>query len=237
MQGKYLIAGVIINVTYKHRYTEKLFEDYLYSGDLPCNEVVEATKSDIDYELSLYPDQPEFYLENLAILRKIMDVLVVKYNAMLFHGSSVEYNGKGYVFTAPSGTGKSTHTRLLKQLLGDSLNYVNDDKPIIKVEGDKVFVYGSPWNGKHHLGCNIKAPLKAICLINRGKENKIEKISPKNALTVLFEQSMGFSNEETAESVLDVLTEVVKKVDFYKLYCNISEEAAQCSFKGMIYED
>ena len=237
MQAKYMIAGVILSVSYKHLYTEKLFENYIYNGDLPCDEVVEITKSDIEYELSLHPDQPEFYLENLAILRKIMDVLVVKYNAMLFHGSSILYNGKAYVFTAPSGTGKSTHTRLLKELLGDGVEYINDDKPIIRVVDNKVYVYGSPWNGKHHLGGNVVAPLKAICLVNRGDVNSIERVSPSKALTVLFEQSMGFSNVETAESVLDVLTEIVNKATFYKLYCNVSVDAAKCSFEGMMYED
>lgn len=237
MQAKYTIAGVILTVSYKHRYTEKLFENYIYNGDLPSDEVIEITKTDIDYELSLYPDQPEFYLENLAILRKVMDILVVKYNAMLFHGSSISYKGKAYVFTAPSGTGKSTHTRLLKELLGEDVEYINDDKPIIRVVGGKVLVYGSPWNGKHHLGGNVVAPLKAICLVNRGENNLIEKISPSKALTVLFEQSMGFSNVETAESVLDVLTEIVNKSTFYKLYCNVSVDAAKCSFEGMLYED
>ena len=131
MQAKYMIAGVILSVSYKHRYTEKLFENYIYNGDLPSDEVIEITKTDIDYELSLYPDQPEFYLENLAILRKVMDILVVKYNAMLFHGSSISYKGKAYVFTAPSGTGKSTHTRLLKELLGE-------DVPVISTQAGCV---------------------------------------------------------------------------------------------------
>ncbi|MBE5743448.1 MAG: hypothetical protein E7358_01870 [Clostridiales bacterium] len=234
MKKVYSIAGVLISVEYKYSYTQKMFEKYEYLGsNLPEVEIC-VTDKEIENERSQMPNEPLFYLENLAILRKVMKVLLFDYNAMLFHGSSIKVGGKGYVFTAPSGTGKSTHTSILKEFLGDELTYINDDKPILKIEGDSVVVYGSPWNGKHCLGENISAPLDAICLIIRAENNRVEKVEPFNFLKFLFEQSMGFSDEETAEKVLEILSVIIEKIKFYKVYCNKDISAGKCSFEGIM---
>ena len=223
-----------MSVEYKYSYTQKMFEKYEYLGsDTPKVEIF-VTDSELKSELSLMPNEPPFYVENLAILRKVMKVLLFDYNAMLFHGSSVMVNGKGYVFTAPSGTGKSTHTAILKKFLGDNLTYINDDKPILKVEDNRVFVYGSPWNGKHLLGGNLKAPLDAICLIVRSEENRVEKVDATTFLKVLFEQSMGFDDQETAEKVLEILSVIMENSRFFKVYCNTDISAGKCSFEGIM---
>lgn len=237
MQGVYLIAGVIVKISYAFEYTREMLKNYQYNGNSPVQLDVEITKADIEYEDKAFPNNPEHFLENLAVLRKLAKLLLINFNAMLFHGSSIEYGGKAYVFTAPSGTGKSTHANLLKKYLGDKLNYINDDKPIFRVVDGKVYVYGSPWNGKHGLGSNISAPLKGVCIVKRAKDNKIEKISPTIALKFLFEQSLAFQDEQTANKVLDVLSAVISQANFYVLYCNKELDAAKCSYEGMIYED
>lgn len=237
MQGVYFIAGVIVKISYAFNYTGEVLKNYAYKGDSPHQAEVEITKADIEYEDKVFPGNPEHFLENLAVLRKLAKVLLVGFNAMLFHGSSIEYEGKAYVFTAPSGTGKSTHASLLKKLLGDKLRYINDDKPIFRVIDNKVYVCGSPWNGKHGLGSNISAPLKAVCIIKRDKQNKIEQIQPNTALKFLFEQSLAFQDEESANKVLDVLFLVLSQAKFYVLHCNKDLDAARCSYEGMIYED
>lgn len=223
-----------MSVEYKYSYTQKMFEKYEYLGNEAPKVDIFVNDSELQAELSLMPNEPPFYVENLAILRKIMKILIFDYNAMLFHGSSVMVNGKAYVFTAPSGTGKSTHTAILKEYLGEKLTYINDDKPILKVEEGTVFVYGSPWNGKHCLGDNLKAPLDAVCLIVRAKENKVERVDATGFLKVLFEQSMGFDDEETAGKVLGVLSAIMKNSKFYKVYCNKDLSAGKCSYEGIM---
>jgi hypothetical protein len=237
MQGVYSIAGVIVKLTYSFEWTGRYFERYSYDGDRAVDVDLEITKTDIESEGKIFPDNPDYFLENLAVLRKLSKILLVDYNAMLFHGSSVKYKDKAFVFTAPSGTGKSTHVKLLKSYLGDELLYINDDKPIIKEEGGKIYVYGSPWNGKHGRGQNISALLKGVCIIKRAKENSIEKISPALALKFLFEQSLGFDDEKSATKVLEILSLVTMQANFYVLHCNMELDAAKTSFEGMIYED
>ncbi len=237
MQGVYSIAGVIVKLTYLFDWTGRYFERYACDSDKEIDVELTITPSDIENEGKIFPNNPDYFLENLAILRKLSKILLVDYNALLFHGSSVKYKDKGYVFTAPSGTGKSTHTKLLKEYLGDELSYINDDKPILRVVDGKVYVCGSPWNGKHGRGQNISAVLKGVCIVTRAKENKIEKVSPQLALKFLFEQSLGFDDEKTAGKVLEILSQITMQADFYVLYCNKDIGAAKCSFEGMIYED
>ena len=99
------------------------------------------------------------YLETLAVYRKICTKLLEK-NVLLFHGSAIEVDGEAYLFTAKSGTGKSTHTALWRQMFGNRAIMINDDKPLLKVVSEGVCVCGTPWNGKHRLGCNKIVPLK-----------------------------------------------------------------------------
>ena len=237
MYKLYQIAGVVMRVSVQNTYTLDMFKKYEYFGDEPFVEEINLSFEEFKKDCSNHPEFPECYVENLALLKKIMKVLLLNHNAMLFHGSSISYNGNAFIFTAPSGTGKSTHTRLLKKLLQDKVEYINDDKPIIKLEGDKVIVYGSPWNGKHELGNNVSAPLKAICLVTRGENNSIVKIPKINMLKFLFEQAMGFDDSETAEKVLDVISKIIEKTNFYMLICNMDISAAECSFRGMLNED
>ncbi len=234
MKKVYSIAGIPISVEFKYSYTQKMFSKYEYFGsEVPKVEIC-VSDTELQNELLLMPNEPPFYVENLAILRKVIKVLLFDYKAMLFHGSAVKVNGNAYVFTAPSGTGKSTHTSLLKEYLGDKLTYINDDKPILKIENDSVVVYGSPWNGKHCLGENISAPLKAVCLIVRSEKNFVEKVNSVNFLKFLFEQSMGFEDEETAEKVLEILSVIIDKTEFYKVHCNKDISAGKCSFEGIM---
>ncbi|MBR6737669.1 MAG: hypothetical protein IKL82_04810 [Clostridia bacterium] len=231
MQGVYSFAKVNFLIEYKYRYTRELFKAYETCGE-PSAVI---TLSDSDYEFEKQKSKaPIEYLENLAILRKIIKVLLNDFSAVLFHGSAVEYRGNGYLFTAPSGTGKSTHARYLKEYLGDVLNYINDDKPIIRVENGTVLVCGSAWNGKHGIGSNICVPLKAVCLLKRGNENKIEPLSNALAIKTLFEQTVSYSSEEEAVKLLNVLSKIVESVNFYTLYCVNDISSAKTSHEGMM---
>ena len=231
MQGVYSFARVNFLIEYRYRYTEELFKAYKVDNKPDAT----ITLAEEDYANETKNSQaPIEYLENLAILRKIIVVLLTKHKAVLFHGSAISYNGNGFLFTAPSGTGKSTHTSNLKAYLGDKFSYVNDDKPILKVENEGVLVCGSAWNGKHGLGSNVCVPLKAVCLLKRGEENSIEKISKETAIKTLFEQTVGYKTEQQAIKLLEIISKIVENVDFYTLYCTKDISAAKTSFEGMI---
>lgn len=224
----------------------KIIHNYNFSYDY-CKEYVSNEKEDFFIEIK--PQDIEFererstikcsdgYLELLAIHRKISEIMP-KYNTILFHGSVLAMDGKAYLFTAPSGTGKSTHTRLWKEYFKERVIVVNDDKPFLKIEGDAVFAYGTPWDGKHRLSSNIKVPLKGICILSQDKENWIRKIDGKSVYPYLYNQVYHIlSEKENAIKTLQLFDKLLLNVPIYKMGCNISFEAVETSYFGMIGEE
>ena len=175
-------------------------------------------------------------LEVTALQRKITEQLF-DYNVLVFHGSTIAVDGRAYLFTAKSGTGKSTHTHLWRKLFKEHARMVNDDKPFLEIADKEVVAHGSPWRGKHMLGERIAVPLKAICILKRGNENRIQRITPKEALHSLIEQTNRPMNSEKYPKYLDMIDQICGKVEFYSLSCNMDPEAALVSYKAMSGEE
>ena len=173
----------------------------------------------------------EPFLERLAILRKFA-VELMRYDILLVHGSAVAVDGIGYLFTAPCGTGKSTHTRLWRLTFGDRAVMINDDKPFIRIADDGVTICGSPWSGKHGLDTNVEVPLGGICLLERGKENLIRQISPEE-LAVVSRELRWFMEPELVP-VFDALADdLLRRVPVWHMTCNMDPGAAVLSHGAM----
>lgn len=235
------VAGQAVAVSAMFESSREYCKDYL-CGETP-NFSVAITSADIalEREKSARTDRAEgvhvrnvsdAQLEITAIQRKIAEELFA-HSILLFHGSAVAVDRTAYLFTARSGTGKSTHTRLWREMLGERAVMVNDDKPFLRVTDEGILVCGSPWNGKHRLGANISAPLKAICLLERGLENRITKISAGEALFALLQQTNRPANAEMLPKYMELVDAVAGAVAFYRLQCNMDPEAAAVSFCAM----
>ena len=225
--------------------TKEFCRDYLCEG-VPDFSVF-TTAEDISFEreksaredaleglpVRNYTDR---YLETISVQRKIVEELF-DYDCLLFHGSVVAVDGQGYLFTAKSGTGKSTHTRLWREVFGERAVMVNDDKPILRFTPDGALVYGTPWNGKHCLGENICVPLKAVCILERGEENRIRAVTPKEALLMLVQQSNRPRDPRRMGTYLDLLDALAKSAAFYRLACNMEHEAAEVAYRAMSREN
>ena len=169
------------------------------------------------------------YLETLAVYRKICEKMV-DFDTVLMHGSAVAVDGVAYLFTAKSGTGKSTHTRFWREIFGERAVMVNDDKPLLKLTEDGVLACGTPWDGKHRLSTNVCLPLKAVCVLERGEENEIHPITAQDALPVVFQQTYRPKNLGKYMEIIDKLT---RRVEFYRLRCNMTPEAARVAYEAM----
>ena len=233
---KYKIADVVFEAKLIYGYTERLCKNYEYDGEQPCDFSVVMTNEDVAKEKALAPEFVEPYLESLALFRKLCDYCLEHANGIIFHSSAIMVDGNAYLFTAPSGTGKSTHTRLWRELLGDRAVMVNDDKPIIRYIDGKFYVYGTPWNGKHHLDTNCRAEIKAICKIEQAKENSISKASTAEMLLTIFNQTIRPEDPAQMDRLLNLTDKLLTQVELYKLGCNISKEAAELSYTTMSKE-
>ena len=224
-----LIIGIKLNL-------KSIFSEYESKGEPTFFIKVtdeEIMKEDIIHRSQYAHRLSKATLEFCAIQRQIA-IRFSNRDILLFHGSAICVDGRAYIFTAPSGTGKSTHTRLWRELLKDhDVVMVNDDKPFLKVEEGYVTVYGSPWMGKERLGCNMSAPVEAICSISQGTKNVIREATPEEMYPIFFEQSLRPFDKEGTENYLHTLDVLTRSVRLYKLECDISLEAARLSYETM----
>ncbi len=240
----YQFAGHVFAIHSFYEQVHRLCQTYI--SDLTPEHTISIIKEDIIYEREKAAREdkkeglqvrhiPDAYLETLAVYRKIADYLL-QHDVFLFHGSAVSVDGEAYLFTAKSGTGKSTHTRLWRELFKERAVMVNDDKPLIHVskeEGKGATIYGTPWDGKHRLSNPIAVPLKAICILKRDSYNHIEPIKKRDAYPLILQQMNRPDNAILLQKTLQILDRLFCQVDFYVLGCNQEIEAAKISYEGM----
>ena len=182
-----------------------------------------------------YPNYSPAELENTAIYRKIAEKLP-EYDGFVCHGAAVAVREHAYLFTAKSGTGKTTHTRLWRRNI-EGCYVVNGDKPIVRQIDGVPNVCGTPWMGKEGYGCSKNVPLKAICLLNRGTENRIERTEFKKVYPRLLSQVYRPENGAFMVKTLRLLEQFGKSVPIFELFCNMEDEAAKVAFGGMSDDD
>lgn len=239
------IAGLCYDIHCQYPTTKAYCTEYLPEGACTGGQPITILPEDIDAERNrllrkknpgeMLEASTAEMLELLCLCRKLADSLP-KYNRILFHGSSLALDGKGVLFTATSGTGKSTHTGLWRKVFGDRVRMVNDDKPFLQVEENQVVVHGTPWRGKHSLGSNISAPLKAIVFLCRGAENRIEPVSSRELFPILLQQTYSPEDPDAMLQTLALVERLSRNVQLLRLYCNMDPEAAEVACRGINLE-
>lgn len=174
----------------------------------------------------------EPFLERASIQRKFAEFLL-DHDTLLFHGSAVALEGQGYLFTAPCGTGKSTHTRLWREVFGEKAVMINDDKPFLRLTEDGVLVCGAPWSGKHGLDTNISVPLKGICILERGTGNRIRQIGAEEALPMLLHQSCPPLESGRLAHFTALVEALAAKTPLWHMECTKEPQAAMVSRQAM----
>jgi hypothetical protein len=238
------IAGTAVRVEHRFAFTKEYCREYL-SARIP-EFSVSVSKEDLEAEqVRLAREAVEQglktrnfgdpFLERSVIQHRIADYLVNKDTVML-HGSTVAVDGRAYLFTAPCGTGKSTHTGLWRELLGRRAVMVNDDMPFLQVTPAGVLAYGSPWSGKHGLANNVCMPLQGICLLHRGTVNSIVRSGAEDLTHVLREQVHVPEDKVLAQKTFSLLDAVTEQVPLWQMHCTRDLEAAQVAYAAMCGE-
>lgn len=235
------VAGQVAQVTSLFESTRDYCRSYLTEENADFS--VTVTREDLVFEQeALYAEALEEgirarrftdpFLERTAIQRKFAEHLF-DCDTLLFHGSAVAVDGEGYLFTAKCGTGKSTHTRLWRQVFGPRAVMVNDDKPFLQITEGGVRMHGAPWSGKHGLDTNITVPLKGICILQRGPENRIRRIGPEEAMEMLRKQGYCPLENRKQQRFRELVDALAEKTSLWLMECNKDEQAALVSHKAM----
>lgn len=213
-------AGINIGIHTLSTGTYGYCIDYL-TDDSPDIQVT-VTKEDIDRVLSTpineaLRDNPA-YLESIIVYEKIIEALL-DYKCFMVHGAAIAIADRAWIFSAKSGTGKTTH---IKQWLrhNKEVYVVNGDKPIIRMIDDIPYVCGTPWYGKERLGCNRMVPLNGIAFLERDEINSISEIPFTQAYLQLLQHVHVPHDKEKAKKTLGLARQLDNKVSYYAFRIN-----------------
>lgn len=227
----YKIAGCIVEYEPIYSLLRNQMEAYKVDEQKPdiklsITEAFCSTKQQENPHLTL--GQCEYIFAGSEFYRKL-----INFGGFMLHASAIVVDNRVYLFSASSGTGKSTHTKLWQECFGDKAMIINDDKPAIRIEEDKCYVYGTPFSGKSDENLNLKVPLQAICMLERGVKNSIELIDTKKAIPLILQQTILPRNQAMIDRLFMMLEVVLKKIPIYQMKCNISKEAALMAYNEM----
>ena len=229
------LAGIKIQINNRYKYLRRLCQEYLCDFEKADMEINPDTE-DIEGQLKLQPIFGKGYCEGIVAYREICRNLPL-FDAVMLHSSVVEKNGKAYAICGKSGAGKSTHTNLLLKNFPQHIRVINGDKPIVRLIDGELMAFPSAWKGKDGMGEKITAPLKALCFVVKDKENRLEEISQMDAAELLMEQFVIPKEAVSVSKFLELADLILQKCKVYKLYCNISDEAATLSFNNFMKEE
>lgn len=194
--------------------------------------IIRISEQALEDEHAKMPENSLSYTENICVCRAVSNAAATK-GGILLHAATVMVGNKAYAFSAPSGTGKSTHIRLWKEVYGDAVTVLNGDKPIVREKDGALIAYGTPWCGKEGWNSNLSAPLAGLCFIERGEKNTIRKLSPDEALDRVFRQILKPEAAQGVAQTLHLADILIRNIPIYLLSCNISKEAARLSFETL----
>ena len=237
----YKIADLLLSVENAGKTLYRLMEPY------KTNEKSEAQKTDITMCINraemmkskvayshLSNDEWEYIQTGHAFACKLLD-----FDGFCLHSSAIVYDGRAYLFSGPSGRGKSTHTNLWQQFYGqDKAVIINDDKPALRMINDVFYTYGTPWSGKDTINTNICVPLEAIVFLEQASENNIRCLESQEAVKLIIHQSMRQNNDiNKMNKLLTLIDCLLQTIPIYQMKCNISLEAVEIASKKIIRQN
>ena len=217
---------------------EKLLRQY--KSDFETSDIhFKIEENDIEYE-RIIDENAERITSKFAVsvtvaLRKIGEK-IVDFDGAILHSASFAVDGEGVAFGAFSGTGKSTHMFKWQDMLGDRFQIVNGDKPFVRFVDNELYIYGNPWAGKEGLKANIKVPLKHICQIVRSETNHTEPMTKQEGINLLLNQIYMPLDPMARIKTLQLINRIAESVNFWKISCNMDDDAAEVSYKAIFGE-
>lgn len=161
---------------------------------------------------------------------------IIPFNGIVLHASALLFEGGAYLFSAASGVGKSTHTRLWQQKYGaDKAIILNDDKPALRIFNNTIYACGTPWSGNCAVCENISAPLKGIVFLHRGERNQIKRLEKTaEILPLLLPQTIYKTARQKLSIVLAFTDKLILETPFYKMDCTMSLEAVKIAADAIL---
>jgi hypothetical protein len=226
--GLYRIADLAVNMECIGQTMDRRAEPYRINEDTPADITIalkeERLKAIQQKYCHLTLDEVEYIQAGFAFSRALLG-----FDGFCLHASAIALDQRAVLFSAPCGTGKSTHAGLWQQYFGsDKALIINDDKPAMRFLGGTFYVYGTPWSGKSDLNLNLRVPLQAIVFLEQAKENRIRRMKNKESVMRLVYQSLRpFGDKDKMNRLLELFDSLIKRIPVYLLGCTVSTEVVE----------
>ncbi|MBQ8610440.1 MAG: hypothetical protein IJ412_01900 [Oscillospiraceae bacterium] len=229
MDQYYRIAGLTVKMD-AFGFTRDLAQPYSIDSCSRADITIEVDFRDLK---AAYPNASEEIFEYLVTGRDFYSKLV-DHAGMMLHASAIAVDGRAYLFSADSGVGKTTHTRLWRQVFGEErVAIINDDKPALRFRDGVWYAYGTPWSGKYGLNQNLCCPVAGICFLERGSKNRIEPYTNNDIIFRFLKQTYRSGNEQYSDKLLSLIESLLEKIPVWRLECNMEPEAAYTAWEAM----
>ena len=230
----YSIAGLTVNLQVSGKTLDKQSLPYLSESIRPTDFTIALSENFLQQKQQENPHlsmgECEYIWTGADFYRHLLE-----YNGLMLHASALAYKGRAYLFSAPCGTGKSTHAKLWQEYFGnDKIQIINDDKPAIRLINNAFYVFGTPWSGKSDQNLNVKVPLQAICFLQQSPHNWIKRIESKAALKSLLNQTLRPYEIQLMDNLLTLLDKIIRQTPIFLMGCNISNEAVVMACQAML---
>ena len=221
----YEIAGLKVEMEPRFGRLTKACEGYRSSGT-PVMNLMPDPRDEAQVQVPTQEER-EYILHSAAFCREI-----IQHGRFFLHASAVVCGGGAYLFSGPSGIGKSTHTAMWQKLF-PGIQILNDDKPVIWPEKGKITAWGTPFSGKTQLQMNRGVPLRGICFLKQARENRIRPVAETEALALILNNTWRPKDDKTMNLLLNGIEQVVEEIPIFELSCTTDPEAAQLSYATM----
>ena len=228
MSNYYRIAGLVVEMNSFGRTAEQA-KPYQIDEQLHVDIRIQPDHALVRKKMpNLDEENCEYLATGVDFYAKLLD-----FGGFRLHASAVVVDDRAYLFTAASGTGKSTHTNLWLNHFGERSYILNDDKPALRLEDGVWYAYGTPWSGKHDINKNVRVPLAGIACLERNETNVIEPFSGSDAILAIMRQSNKPKDMNCRLKLMELLDKLMGQVPIWRLQCNKEEEAAIVAYEAM----
>ncbi len=228
MKKFYRVAGIPFQMDASGMTAERAEKYRIQEQEAPMMEVTSSWERYRKQYPLLSDDIGQYLSTGYSFYRHLL-----RYDGLMLHSSAVVVDDVAYLFTADSGTGKSTHTSLWLKQFGTRAYILNDDKPALRCEEGGWYAYGTPWSGKNDISEDRRVPLGGIALLKRGETNVIKPANGIDAIQKILKQVNRPPKKEDRERLLELLDRLLTDVPIWELQCNMEPEAATVAYEAM----
>ena len=231
---KYLIADFIVEIEPKFEYLNNLCKPFLYIGDRVADFSAIPSEANLNSLYKRMADGSALEQAEELATASLFNREIISHGAMLVHSSVLVYDNKAYLFTADSGVGKSTHTRMWLDKFGEKVHILNDDKPVVKIKNGVPLCCGTPFDGGSKIANNKTVPIGAIIFIERSDTNFMTIPDTKEIVQRLYTSTVKYVNKEDGMCLLSNFDNLISHTKFFVLHCNTDKSAVDVAYYAII---